>query len=98
MGKKMFSLACARLILVAREEDVVLMREGARGKLVAEIRGIRVAMHANSAEIGAEARLHEFAHVGSERLAARRVGLDGGLNRARDILYAAASRAHDLFL
>ncbi len=63
MGEKVLPIARARLILVAREEDVVLVGEGARGKLVAQARRFHVLMDAHIAEIGVEARLHVAAHV-----------------------------------
>ena len=86
MRQELFALACAGLVLVAREKDVVLISKCARAELIAQAGGAGIVVDAHIAKIGPEARLHVTARIAGERLAAagaaknRRMcaGSDGG--------------------
>ena len=90
VGQQVPALGGARLVLVAREEDVVAVGERPGAEVVAEAGGALVGMDADVAEVGAEPRLHEPARVGRQRLAAGRRPLDLGLRVGGDARRALA--------
>ena len=90
VGQQVTALGGARLVLVAREEDVVAVGERPGAEVVAEAGGALVGVDADVAQVGAEPRLHEPARVGRQRLAAGRRPLDLGLRVGGDARRALA--------
>jgi hypothetical protein len=84
VGQQVSALGGARLVLVAREEDVVAVGERPGAEVVAQAGGALVGMDADVAQIRVQPRLHEPAHLGRQRLAAGRRPLDLGLRVGRD--------------
>src|SRR5262249_41400779 len=98
VGEQSAALAGAGLVLAAREEDVVLVGERPSAELIAQARGLRIAVDADIGEIGIEVRLHVAAQVGRERLTAGGLAADRRLHVAADRRGAVASLALKLFL
>jgi hypothetical protein len=82
-------LASARtvgVILAAAEKDVLAYGEGASVEIPAERVGLRIGMHPDAAEIGAESRLHFGANAVANNLPASRRALNSILHRGRDFI------------
>ena len=63
VGQQPFPLAGAGLVLVAGEEDVVLVREGTRGELAPQVGRFGIVVNPDAAEVRVEARFHETARL-----------------------------------
>ncbi len=63
VSQQLLAAAGTRLVLVAGEEDVVLVGKGPRAEPVVQACGFGIAMDPHVAEVGIEARFHMVAHV-----------------------------------